>query len=159
MESGWLVFAVVACIVISTGFVLAVALLRQAWSQREREALTSSDLRALEESALYLIEQIKAEADHAADELDSRCKALADLMQAADERIESLREMESSLAERASVVTLPEAASAPENRDPQVRRILDLASRGMESSEIARVSGLDCAEVKLALRLAEAKPR
>ncbi|MCX6375189.1 MAG: hypothetical protein NTU88_03980 [Armatimonadetes bacterium] len=159
MESGWLVFAVVACIVISTGFVLAIALLRQAWSQREREALTSSDLRALEESALYLIEQMKAEADHAADELDSRCKALADLMQAADERIESLRELESSLTERVPLSVQTEPTSAPRNDDVNVRRILDLASSGMESSEIARVSGLDCAEVKLALRLAEAKPR
>ena len=156
MESGWLVFAVVACIVISTGFVLAIALLRQAWSQREREALTSSDLRALEESALYLIEQIKAEADHAADELDSRCKALADLMQAADERIESLREMESCLAEGVPLSVQPEPTSASGNDDVNVKRILDLASSGMESSEIARVSGLDCAEVKLALRLAEA---
>jgi len=148
MANGWLVFAVVACIIICAGFVLAVALLKQAWAHKEREELTSSDLRALEESALYLIEEIKSEADRAREELDSKLRILGDLTRAADEKIAALREMERSSSRRSSVV-------GREKSDPKIQEILDLASTGMDSREIARASGTDCAEVKLAVRLAE----
>ena len=70
MTSGWFVFGVVACIVIACGFVLAMALLRAAWAQKEREALSSDDLRVLEESAFHLIEQLKAETDSRVNTLD-----------------------------------------------------------------------------------------
>jgi len=156
MLGGWLVFAVVACIILCTGCILAVALLKAAWSQREREALTSEDLRALEESALCLIDQLKAEADNAASDLESRCSLLRDLMKAADERIAALRELEPACLDSPA-----QSASRHESRDEadaegNLRRqqILELASKGVECSEIARAAGMDCAEVKLMLRLA-----
>ena len=40
MVNGWFVFAVVTCIVISCGFILALVLMRAAWAQRERESLS-----------------------------------------------------------------------------------------------------------------------
>jgi hypothetical protein len=155
MGNGVLVFATVACIVIATGFILAIAILRQSWAQKEREALTSSDLRALEESALFLIEQLNSEADRATEELESRCSRLAELLRAADQRIGELKDLETSLHERvrAHLASDPESV-VRESGDPKIVRILDLASSGMESAEIAKVTGVDCAEVKLALRLA-----
>lgn len=157
MGNGVFVFATVACITIATGFILAIAILRQSWAQKEREALTSTDLRALEESALFLIEQLKSEADHATDELESRCTRLAELLKAADQRIGELKDLEASLHERVRTHLSQDSAVAREPSDPQIVRILDLASSGMESSEIAKVTGVDCAEVKLALRLAGLK--
>lgn len=158
MGNGVLVFAAVACLLIVTGFIVAIAVLKQAWAQKEREALTSSDLRALEESALFLIEQLKSEADTAAEEMEARRSQLAGLIQTADERIATLRDLESSLHERVRAHASPKPETIiRENTDPKIARILDLASSGMESAEIARVVGVDCAEVKLALRLAGIK--
>lgn len=167
MSSGWFVFMLIACITLCTGCVLAVALLRAAWSQREREALTSADLRALEESAVYLIEELKAEADRAANELSAavdRCAALQELTKAADERIAALREAEAPYGpyssyelestSRENAISAPHHRPVQTNGDPTRRQILDLASSGVECAEIARLSGMGCAEVKLMLRLA-----
>lgn len=151
MGNGLLAFSIVATVIIAAGAVIAFMLLKQSWAQRVREELTSSDLRALEESALYLIEEIKAEADRAAEELDARCKTLADLTRAADEKIAVLTELQLSVHPR------PTASPAQSNPDPKVRQVIELASEGMDSHEIARIAGLDCAEVKLALRLAGMK--
>ena len=149
-------FAIVTCVVICTGVVLAIALLRQSWAQREREELTSSDLRAIEESALYLIDEIKAEADRAAEELDARCKLLAELTRSADEKIAVLEQMQSLRGGESPAEDSPDPV-ARETTDPKIQQIIELASTGMDSPEIARVAGLDCAEVKLALRLAGMK--
>ncbi len=154
MGNGVFVLAMVACIVIATGFILAIAILRQSWAQKEREALTSSDLRALEESALFLIEQLKSEADHATEDLESRCTRLAELLKAADQRIGELKDLEDSLHERVRRHSSKAGDVVRESSDPKIVRILDLAASGMKSSEIAKVTGVDCAEVKLALRLA-----
>ena len=149
MTSGWFVFSVVACIIICTGCVLAVAILKAAWAQREREALTSADLRALEESAIYLVDQLRTETESAISDLESKCAALQELMDAADKRIVALRELSERAADSGGLQPVPQV-----DADPRRQEILALASSGMECSEIARKAGMDCAEVKLMLRLA-----
>lgn len=147
MVNGWFVFAVVASIVVACGFVLAVALMRAAWTQRERESLTANDLRALEESALLLVDQIKSEADAAITEIDKRRKALSKLIKEADERIAALAEAESR--------TMPVLAldEEPHKANAHAEKIMDLASTGMAAPEIAKATGVDCAEVNLILSL------
>ena len=150
--NGWFVFAVTASIILCTGFVIAVSLLKAAWAQREREALTSSDLRALEESAVCLIDQLRTEADSALGELESRYARLGESVRAADERINMLRELEAS---RRNFRMPSESQSIPpDSSDPMRQQVLDLASNGVGCSQIAQQMGIDCAEVKLMLRLA-----
>jgi len=153
VTSGWFVFSVVACIIICTGCVLAVAMLKAAWAQREREALTSADLRALEESAVYLIDQLRTETESAIGDLESKCAALKGLIDAADQRISALRE----LSERCAALSelQPVSQGVPQvEADSKRQQVLALASSGMGCAEIARKAGMDCAEVKLMLRLA-----
>ena len=150
--SGWLVFAVVACVVLCTGCVLAVALLRAVWAQREREALTSSDLRALEESAVLLIEQLKAEVNEGVEQLDAKCSELRSLIQDADAR---LSEIPNAPGRSNGARTTRVSSSACAVPSVRKQKILKLASRGVTPSEIARKEGVGCAEVELVLRLAK----
>ncbi|MEN6372161.1 MAG: hypothetical protein ABFD64_09135 [Armatimonadota bacterium] len=156
MVSGWFVFIVVTCIVICSGFVVAVAVLRASWASREREALTSTDLRALEESAMVLIEQLKAEADSGIGELDKRCAELKELISEADRKISQLKNISAESYD--FMRKLPdEACVASPIIDTEAEKscvkVLDLASKGMECAEIARTVGLDAAEVNLILSL------
>jgi len=125
------------------GFVLAMAVMRAAWAQRERETLTAADLRAVEESAMTLIEQLRSEADNSLSHLGARCAELRQLIDQADARIRTLNAFTTT------------AAAAPGNtkRPFDQEKVLSLASSGMDSVDIARATGLDCAEVKAALRL------
>ena len=134
------------------GVILAVALLRAAWARREQEALSSNDLRALEESAVILIEQLKAEVDGRIVELDAKSAELRKLTREADLRIEAIREAVASSMK-------PKVASAPEEVpqivevNPVMQKVIDMAESGVDSAEIARIAGMDFAEVKLMLRL------
>jgi hypothetical protein len=149
MTNGWLVFAPMVGIVLCSGFILAIAILRAAWAQREREALTSTDLRALEESAVYLIEELKSEADRGSAELDKRCIELSELIAQADIK---LAELKAAMPQGLLPLTHePTAVSRSTDR----RRILELASSGLDCSGIAKATGLDCAEVKLVLSLSK----
>ena len=157
MANGWFVLVLVVCIVLCSGFVLAVALMRAAWSQREREALTASDLRALEESAVLLIDQLKSEADRAMAELDSRCADLRELLAQADSRLDALKSSDEKRSQEHVPRKLQPMASGSQSTtlgsllDRQ--RVLELSLSGLECAEIARITGLDCAEVKLVLSL------
>jgi len=176
--NGWLVFGLVASIVICCGFILAVQILRAAWAQREREALSASDLRAVEESAVLLVERLRSEADRAILELDERLDALQKLVQEADAKLQTLRQAttcnqrpkshhltpaplgrqsESRVVEVSekspSICGSEIAACSDQPSGADAGAILDLASRGLTYSEIARRTGIDCAEVKLVLSL------
>ena len=150
MADGWFVLVLIGCIVLGAGMVLAAALMRAAWAQRERETLTAADLRAVEESAVLLIEQLKSQADNAVADLDRRCAALLELMTEADKRVETLRE---PAPERAMGKPLLGAATVAPAGRADSEQVLQLASNGMTCAEIARLTGLDCAEVKLMLSL------
>jgi hypothetical protein len=157
LVDGWFVFAVVASIVILAGLVLAAAIMRASWAQREREALSSSDLRAVEESAVMLIEQLKAEADRAIGDLSERCALLRELIVEADGRIDSLR----------SSATGQQVMVLSETRDPSdllrkaeaihpsldTAQVLRLANSGLDCVDIAKAIGADCADVKVAMKL------
>jgi len=152
MSGGWFVFSVVACIVFCTGCLLAVAMLKASWAQKERETLTSSDLRALEESALYLIDQLKSESEQAIGDLESRRLALAEMMEKAEKQAASLKELLASterISEERSYSLVPDQPTNPKRNE-----VLAMASAGVDCSEIARKAGMDCAEVKLMLRMA-----
>lgn len=154
MSSGWLTFATVGVILFGAMAIVVAAVLKAAWAQKEREALTSSDLRALEESAVTLIEQLRAEADHRAMDLDARCECLGKLIEQADARISALQ---SALASSQDSRRAPEAKHARVSRqqlDPRSQKVVDMASAGIGVAEIAKQAGLGCAEVKLMLRLA-----
>lgn len=147
MSNDWFVFTVVASIVICTGSVLAAAIMRAAWAHNRREALTSSDLRALEESALLLIQQMRSEADRGIAELEERSSELRALIEKADARLEALRE--------SPIPVLDQPAIAAESMDRS--QVMELASSGMDCADIARATGLGCGEVKLMLGLAKAR--
>lgn len=154
MVNGWFVFTIVTCIVICSGFVLAIALMRASWASREREALTSSDLRALEESALVLIEQLKSEADAGIGEMDKRCADLKELIAEADRKIRQINA--AATQPRTCLPPLPDevcVSTALTDPDDGRVKVLELAAKGMECADIARTTGLDAAEVKLILKV------
>jgi len=153
MVNGWFVFTLVASIVICCGFALAVVIMRASWASKEREALTSSDLRALEESALVLIDQLKSEADNGISELDRRCAELKELISEADRKISELKNL-SMVKPRIAHEMIPDEVCIDDTKiNDSRRKVLALASSGMDSADIARATGLDCAEVKLILNL------
>jgi len=80
----WIGFTVVALMTICSGFVILTVILRASWAKREKDSLTALDLRALEESALLLIDQLKTEADKATTELDRRKEELQALISEAN---------------------------------------------------------------------------
>jgi hypothetical protein len=157
MASGWFVFALVACVVLCSGLVLAAAVIRAAWAQREKESLTAGDLKALEESAVVLIEQLKSEADRGISELDERFAALHGLILEADRRLAAL-----GMSAPDQTDAAPPAATRPRQEALDARaqdgrvdrgRILELASSGLACADIAKATGLDCAEVNLVVSL------
>ena len=150
MVSGWFVFALVASIVVCSGFILAIALMRAAWAQRERESLTATDLRALEESAVMLIEQLKSEAEASITELDKRRKALSKLIKEADTKLKSLAEAQAETRPALKVDTVDDSSSEDNGN---MTRILELIDTGMEPSDISKTTGIDCAEVNFVLSL------
>jgi hypothetical protein len=164
MSDSWFVFAVLAAIILCGGLVLVVALLRSVWAQREREALASDDLRAVEESAALLIEQLRTEADHAVAALKEQRACLTSLIEDADKKVSELTSLmadcSASTADKRS--QHPEPGYGPDAVGPwRNEQILELASRGMGHAEIAKTVGLDSASVRLALslsRLTKSRP-
>ncbi len=151
MSSGWFVFTIVTSIVICTASILAVAIMRAAWASSQREALTSADLRALEESALLLVEQMRAEADRVLAESAERSAALRELIDEADAKLRALREASASIP---SQIIADEQVASQSRQSLDRRRVLELAESGMDCAEIARMTGLQCGEVRLMLGLA-----
>jgi len=152
MGNGWFVFAIVACIVIGCGFILAVSLLKAAWAHREREALSAEDLRILEESAVLLIEQLKSETDERLAALDEYTRRVEALLHETDQRIALLR---TQVAAQEDDTRLSDIKLAVEkNFDLPSSEASILISDESDCVEIARTSGLNCAEVKLIKRLA-----
>ena len=157
MTDGWLVLAVVAAIVICSGFIVAAAIMRTAWIRKERESLTSEDLRAVEESAMLLIEQLKSEADQALTEMEKRSERLQELIVLADDKLTALHSSIAELDKTDSVAGLQMHASEPNdgvgNYHQTAEKVLHLASSGMDCTEIAKTVGIDRAEVRLILGL------
>ena len=154
MSNGWFALTTVAAIVIASGFVIAAVIARAAWAQREREALTATDLRAVEESAVVLIEQLKSEADQSVAELDKRCVELRELLLEADERLAALRP---SGPAAVGDYAPPPLVCAEDTPDADRRTILNLARTGLGSAEIAKATGRSCAEVNLVLSLSNSR--
>ena len=150
MSSGWFVFLIVCCVMLCSGLIVAIAIMRAFWAQKEREALTSSDLRAVEESAVVLIEQLKLQADHAICELDSRCAALTSLLAEADNKLSALE-----MAATSALNAFPPSEEAQEGSvsGKDMEQVLELAASGLDAASIAKSTGLDCAAVNLVLSL------
>ena len=150
MSSGLSVFLIVCCVMLCAGLVVAIAIMRAFWAQKERESLTSSDLRAVEESAFVLIEQLKLQTDNAICELDSRCTALTDLIAEADKKLSVLE-----TAAASAIHAFPPSAEAQEGSvsGKEMEQVLKLAANGLDVPSIAKSTGLDCAAVNLVLNL------
>jgi hypothetical protein len=159
MTSGWFAFGVVACIVVACGFVLAMALLRAAWAQKERESLSSDDLRVLEESAFLLIEQLKAETDSRVSALEDYAKRIDGLLREADLRIASLQKLVDAQTNSPSAISLDSNSGLRKDSldEASYERVANMLSNDMECADVARNLGLGCAEVKLIRRLASLK--
>jgi hypothetical protein len=157
MVNGWFVFAVVASIVLLSGVVIAVAILRAAWARRERESLTAEDLRAVEESAMILIEQLQSEADRAISEMNNRSEALHALLAEIDWKLEALTEASATVQLLPSSTIEQVACGDTAKEEPAGcltrQKVLELASGGLGYADIARTVGVDVAEVKLILSL------
>jgi len=146
MANGIFAFAVVASMVLCCGCILAVMIMRAAWTRRERETLTSQDLTALEESAVLLVEQLKAEADRGITEIERRCASLRVLIEEADDRISRLSDLSDHVRQ---VRPQPKEVS-------DRRQVIELAENGMVCADIAKSLGLTLGEVDLMLGLAKA---
>jgi len=156
MNSGLFTFILLASVVLCTGVILIIALLRAAWIKREREALTSTDLRALEESAMILIEQMKAEIDDRILELDSKAAQLAELTRQADARIAAFKRLAAvsgSGLSRESAVHDADGLASPNGCDSISSP--DRIPEAYDCTELARSLDLSAAEVKLMVRLAD----
>lgn len=143
MATGLFAFCVVAALVLLCGGIFAVNIMRAGWTRREREALTSLDLSALEESAVLLVEQLKAEADRGIDEIERRCASLRELIEQADRKISVLSDLSDSVR---PVRPQPQELSS-------ALQVTTLAENGMHCSDIARSLGLTLGEVDLMLNL------
>lgn len=154
MNSGLVATLTVISIIFFTGLIFAVSIFRTAWIRREKELLTSMDLTALEESAVYLIEQLKAESNQAISDLDSRISRLESLLREADVRLSSLVEATARAQNLASGSKAPETAEdlwASYATDRT--RVLALVSAGLDETDIARITGLGLGEVRLIKKL------
>ncbi|MCL6628126.1 MAG: hypothetical protein K6U00_00825 [Armatimonadetes bacterium] len=154
MNSGLVATLTVISIIFFTSLILAVSILRTAWIRREKELLTSMDLTALEESAVYLIEQLKAESNQAISDLDSRISRLESLLREADVRLSSLVEA------TARAQNLVNDSNTSETADDffasygvDRTRVLALVSAGLDDTDIARITGLGLGEVRLMKKL------
>ena len=154
MTEGLFAFAVVAAILVFAGLVLAVAIMRSAWAQREREALSASDLRAVEESAVLLVEQLKSEAERGVSEIGRKCEDLRQLITEADSRLAEMREIAACITSPERPPALPNSVDTS-NLSPALNadEVLRMAQTGLDPVEIAKSTGLDCADVKVALKL------
>ncbi len=149
---GWFVFVVVAGIVLCSGFVISIVMLKSAWAKKEREVLTSYDLRVLEESVVVLIDQLKTEMDGRIAEAEIRAKALEQLLHEADERIIAYGRLVQENEAKACVARQqPPSAGLVEDLDGD--RLHALISNGADPVQLARTLGVDCAELKLMQRL------
>lgn len=158
MSSGLVATLAVVCIIFFTSLILAVSILRTAWIRREKELLTSMDLRALEESAVYLTEQLKAESDQAMLKLDSRISQLESLLREADARLSSLIE---ATARAQKLVSDSDAANIADDfcssYDADRTRVFALVSAGLDDLDVARVTGLGLGEVRLIKKLVRSR--
>lgn len=154
MNSGLVATLTVISIIFFTSLILAVSILRTAWVRREKELLTSMDLTALEESAVYLIEQLKAESNQAISDLDSRISRLESLLREADARLYSLVEATARAQNLVNDSNTSETADdffASYGADKT--RVLALVSAGLDDTDIARITGLGLGEVRLMKKL------
>ncbi|MGB9587515.1 MAG: DUF6115 domain-containing protein [Armatimonadota bacterium] len=154
MNSGLVATLTVISIIFFTSLILVVSILRTAWISREKELLTSMDLTALEESAVYLIEQLKAESNQAISDLDSRISRLESLLREADARLSSLVEAmarDQNLVNDSNTSETADDFFASYGADRT--RVLALVSAGLDDTDIARITGLGLGEVRLMKKL------
>lgn len=147
MNSGILVFVLVLSIVLSSGIIIAVVLMKMAWTRKEREALTSTDLSALEESTVVLIDQLRAELDDRIAAMDERCKQMAELTRQADVRIAAFNKMSSALRNESLI----------DGSSIDIKKELSACISLEESDypESIKDPSISAAEIKLMMRLAD----
>lgn len=157
MNNGLFVFMLIGSIILCTVVIVSVILLKMAWIRKEREALSATDLRVLEESAIILIEQMKSELDDRIAEIDRKSAHLAELTYQADARISVFNRLSSSFKIQPATETSlqnsnnPPACSVNDND----LMLIDSIPEAIDCAELARSMDLSAAEVKLMMRLAD----
>ncbi len=142
MSSAFLALIVTGSTVICAIVVIAGTLVRSACARREREALVSMDLLALEESVVVLLERLTSAGEEMIKEIDRRSAELKELLSQAEAKgLVSAQRQPVCRSDR----FLDTAAVNEE--------IASLAAMGWSSDEIAKRTGLTCAETKLILSL------
>jgi hypothetical protein len=126
-----------------------MVLLRAAWAQKEREALSSDDLTMLEESAVLLIEQLKEETDQRLTELRDYTVRLETLLHEADARITELQA-------QLQFADFAKAAISPNALAPTTAHSI---STETSINDAHCIPGHNCAEEKLIRRLAVLQAR
>lgn len=144
MNSSLFVFILAGFIILCTGIILSVVLLKAAWIRKEREALSSTDLRALEESAIVLIEQMKSEIDDRIVELDTKSAQLIELTRQADARITAFKRL-TAASQNQPVFAEHDSSKLYSDAIPEA----------VDCVELAKSMELSAAEVKLMMRLAD----
>ena len=152
MIGGWVAAFVLLGFIMCA--VAAFAMFSRAVSrQRDREAVSETDLQLLQESVGALIEQIKAASDEAVREIEDGKRELRDLLL----QIEAAKQPAQIATVVPSAPSLPSATSeeAPTSFTPQ--DIYRLAGEGVDEAEIAMRSGMTRGEVELMLELQAAR--
>ena len=111
-------------------------------------------MRVLEESAVLLIEQLKAEADQRLAAMEEYTKRIENLLLEADAKIAALNAPREIREYKPSI---PMSVSIDSDSNISLRQFTERTSQDADCVEIARSSGMDCAEVKLMKRLASLK--
>ena len=134
MQDGWFVFLILLGALVFAGTLLWFWIARATAANREKEALTATDLRLLEESVEALIGRLTAASDEAVAEIERRQSALQRLLDEVDEKLGEAKARELDLNE--------------------LRRMAD---EGVASDEIAQRAGMTRGEVELILELQAAR--
>jgi hypothetical protein len=152
MNSGLFVFMLIGFIFLCAGIIISVVLFKMAWIRKEREALASTDLRVLEESAIILIEQMKSELDDRIAEIDKKSAHLAELTHQADARISAFNKLSSAFTNKPSHES---SEKCTDNLPIFSVNDGDSIPEAIDCAELARSMDLSAAEVKLMMRLAD----
>lgn len=136
MQDGWFIVLGLIGFLTFVGVAVAFWLSRVVAQHREKETLTATDLRLLQETVEALIERLKVASDEAVGEIELRQKELQALLDRVDEK-------------------LPGRGAEAEGLD--LNNICRLAQEGMAETEIARRVGANRGEIELMLEMQAAR--
>jgi hypothetical protein len=150
----WLL-AAAAVVALSVGVLLIVLIARRPGPPRKQTHIGPADQRALERDITSLMHELSNMARQVGQQLDARSSRLQQLIAAADERIERLRD--AAPAVQPEPVTVErEVSSEPDPRDVEIYALCD---QGVATREIAQRLGRPSGEIELVIALRPGRNR